>query len=201
MKPTYALKFRRKREGRTNYKKRLKLLLSNKPRIVIRKSLKNMNAQIAIYEPNGDKIVASANSAELKKYGWNFSGGNIAAAYLTGILLAVKAKKTNVKDGVVDIGFTPSVMGSRTYATLKGIIDAGNIQVACSEKVFPKDERIKGAHISTYAKALEGQKERFEKQFSKYIKAGANPKALDADFEKTKNSILKENGKTEKSKN
>jgi len=30
-----SVPYRRKREGKTNYKKRLKLLLSNKPRLVI----------------------------------------------------------------------------------------------------------------------------------------------------------------------
>ena len=38
--------YRRKRSGLTNYKKRLSLLLSKKPRLVIRKSLNNMVAQV-----------------------------------------------------------------------------------------------------------------------------------------------------------
>jgi large subunit ribosomal protein L18 len=38
--PTYKMPFRRRREGKTNYTKRLKLLLSRKPRLVVRKSLK-----------------------------------------------------------------------------------------------------------------------------------------------------------------
>ena len=46
---THRIKFRRKREGKTDYRKRLKLLLGGKPRLVVRKSLKNITAQIAVY--------------------------------------------------------------------------------------------------------------------------------------------------------
>ena len=42
--------FKRKRLGITDYKKRLSLLLSNKPRLVIRKSLKHINVQIIEYK-------------------------------------------------------------------------------------------------------------------------------------------------------
>ena len=69
-----VIPFRRKREGKTNYKKRIAFLTSEKPRLVIRKSLKNITAQIVIYEPKGDKVIASACSAELTKLGWKFSG-------------------------------------------------------------------------------------------------------------------------------
>ena len=47
---TQVVPFKRKREGKTDYKKRLKLLSSSKPRLVIRKSLKNMTVQIIEYE-------------------------------------------------------------------------------------------------------------------------------------------------------
>ena len=84
--------YRRKREGKTNYKKRLKLLLSKKPRLVIRRSLNNISLQIIEYQTNGDKIIVGTNSSELKKMGWTANTGNIPAAYLTGLLLAKKAK-------------------------------------------------------------------------------------------------------------
>ena len=51
-----SLPFRRKRKGKTNYKKRLKLLLSNKPRLVIRPFIKNIIAQIVEYHPNSIRI-------------------------------------------------------------------------------------------------------------------------------------------------
>ena len=62
--PRYHVKPRRRREGKTNYRKRLKLLRSRKVRVVIRKSLKNTQIQLIEYKEDGDNILASANSIE-----------------------------------------------------------------------------------------------------------------------------------------
>ena len=45
----YTVKYRRQREGKTNYDKRLKLLLSGKPRLIIRPSLKGITIQVEEY--------------------------------------------------------------------------------------------------------------------------------------------------------
>ena len=66
----YTVAYRRKRKGLTDYKKRMKTLLGNKPRIVVRKSLKNFTIQIIEFKPTGDKIIASASTKELAKHGW-----------------------------------------------------------------------------------------------------------------------------------
>ncbi|MEM0447425.1 MAG: 50S ribosomal protein L18, partial [Thermoplasmata archaeon] len=71
--PKYHVKFRRRRQNRTDYRKRLSLLKSGLPRAIVRKTLKNTIVQIALYDEIGDRIVASAISKELKRYGWNFS--------------------------------------------------------------------------------------------------------------------------------
>jgi len=86
------LGFKRKRIGKTDYRKRLRFLLANKPRIVVRKSLKNISAQIVEYNGKGDKVVVGAHSAELKKYGWQSGNGNLPAAYLVGLIAGTKAK-------------------------------------------------------------------------------------------------------------
>ena len=44
--PRYSVKPRRRREGKTDYRKRLKLLRSGKVRVAIRKSLKNTQIQL-----------------------------------------------------------------------------------------------------------------------------------------------------------
>ena len=67
----FTVRLRRKRQKRTDYRARKLLILSNKPRLVVRKSLKNISAQIVLYNPQGDKIVAAASTKELKKLGWN----------------------------------------------------------------------------------------------------------------------------------
>ena len=46
---TRAAAYRRKREGKTDYRKRLRLLLSGKPRLVIRRSLRDISAQVIEY--------------------------------------------------------------------------------------------------------------------------------------------------------
>ena len=87
---TYSVQYRRKREGRTDYKKRMKLLLGQKPRIVLRKSLKHLRLQLIQFKPSGDEVIATANTSELAKFGWKGNTANTSAAYLTGLLLAKK---------------------------------------------------------------------------------------------------------------
>lgn len=141
--------FKRKRLGKTNYRKRLRLLLANKPRLVIRKSLKNILAQIVEYDGKGDKVILSAHSSELKKYGGEGNKGNIPASYLVGLLIGNKAKKKNIKELVLDIGLQKSVKGSRIYSLLKGCVDAG-LSIPHSKEILPTEDRIKGAHIKNF---------------------------------------------------
>lgn len=137
---------RRKREQKTNYKKRLKLLISGKSRLVVRLSNNNITAQIVDYSEKGDKIVASAHSAELKRLGWKFSTGNIPAAYLVGMLVAKKAKEKGVKEAILDIGMKKPVKGSRVFACLKGAVDNG-LKIPYSKEMLPNNDRTGGKHI------------------------------------------------------
>lgn len=143
------LGFKRKKAGKTDYRKRLKLLLANKPRLVVRKSLKNILAQIVEYDEKGDKVILSAHSSELKKYGYAGSKGNIPAAYLVGLLAGNKAKKKDIKELVLDIGLQNSVKGSRIYSVLKGCVDAG-LSIPHSKNILPLDDRVKGKHIKDF---------------------------------------------------
>jgi large subunit ribosomal protein L18 len=140
------IKFKRRMERKTNYRKRLALLKSGKVRLVIRKSLSNISVQLVNFNPNGDQTVASAVSTELKKFGWTKTG-NIPAAYLTGLLAGKKAKEKNVKEAVLDLGIQTSTKGSRIYAALKGVLDAG-VNVPHSKDILPSEDRINGKHIS-----------------------------------------------------
>ena len=136
--------FKRKRKQRTDYKKRLSLLKSGKTRLVVRKTNKNIIVQFVNYDKNGDKIVCSAHTNELKKYGWDCARRNLPAGYLVGLLAGVKAK--GIKNAVLDRGFIPPIKGSLLYAVLKGVLDAG-IDVPHSEDIFPREDRLKGEHI------------------------------------------------------
>jgi large subunit ribosomal protein L18 len=146
-----VLQYRRKREGRTDYRKRLKMLVSGIPRLVIRRTNKNIIVQIVEYADVGDKVVVTANSTELSKLGWKHATGNLPAAYLTGMLAAQKAKKKHVTKAIVDFGLQPQKAGTRLYAAVKGVKDNG-LEVPASEEVFPPLDRLSGKHIAAYAK-------------------------------------------------
>lgn len=145
--PRYQVKPRRRREGITDYRKRLKLLKSRKIRVVIRKSIKNTQVQFVEYKETGDNILASANSKELTtKYKWNYSTSTTSAAYLTGILAGTRAKEKGISDCVLDIGRHVPVTGAKVFAGLKGVHDAG-INCPCDEEKIPNDDRLMGKHL------------------------------------------------------
>ncbi|MEM1983674.1 MAG: 50S ribosomal protein L18 [Candidatus Korarchaeum sp.] len=178
----YKVKFRRRREGKTDYLKRLALLKSRKPRVVVRKTNRYIIVQFVRFKGEGDEVIAYAFSKELEKYGWVYGGKNLPAAYLTGYLAALRAKKAGVSEAVLDIGRFPSTKGSRLYAALKGVLDAG-IHVPHSDEVLPSEERVRGEHISSFASELEGDRELLERQFSGYLRRGADPKTVPEVFE------------------
>lgn len=68
--PRYKVAFRRRREGRTDYHQRLRLLLSREDRVVVRKSARHMQIQLVAPDANGDLTLSSAISKELAKYGY-----------------------------------------------------------------------------------------------------------------------------------
>lgn len=183
---TISVPYRRKREGKTDYKKRMKMLLGNKPRLVVRKSLKHINLQIIEFHPKGDKIILTAHTRELAKHGWKAGTQNTGAAYLVGLLLAKKAKKKI--ECALDIGQNTSVKGSILYATAQGAVDGG-LNLSVSKEVVPNAQRIRGEHIANYAKLLKANKEKYQKQFGKYIKANLDPETLPQHFDTVKKAI------------
>jgi len=145
--PRYQVKPRRRREGITDYRKRLKLLKSKKIRMVVRKSLKTTTVQFVEYKERGDHVIISADSKELvKKYNWKYSTSSTSAAYLTGVIAGKKAKDKGIKECVFDIGRNIPTTGGKIFASLKGAIDAG-ISCPHDESKIPNEDRIYGKHI------------------------------------------------------
>ncbi len=187
--PSYRLPFRRRREGKTDYKARRAMIISRLPRVVVRGSLKHMNVQLVDATSKGDEVIASANSQELQKYGWKAGCGNLPSAYLTGLLCGKKAVNKKVKKAVADIGLHQPTKGARVFASIKGVIDAG-VDVPHKTRKFPPEERLTGQHIVDYAKAFAtSNAELYEKHFSKYIKAKISPEKLVEHFKITKEKI------------
>jgi len=163
--PTYKVKFRRRRESKTDYKKRLALLKSGKARLVVRKGNNSLIVEAVSYEPSGDRVRAFFSSVALKKMGWSGHTGNLPSAYLAGYTCAKKAMKAGVKEAVLDIGLLSPVHGSRPFAALKGAIDAG-LKIPCDAAVFPKSDRISGKHIGDDAvKNFNNVKAAIDKEF------------------------------------
>lgn len=145
--PRYTVKFRREREGKTDYKKRLAFLKSGKIRIAVRISNKNILCQAIKYDGKMDSVIASATSEELvKDFGWKGAGANIPASYLVGYLCAKKTVKAKEEEAILDTGFAEIVKGSKVFAALKGAIDGG-LTIPHKEDVLPPEERLTGAHI------------------------------------------------------
>ncbi|NQV08602.1 50S ribosomal protein L18 [Candidatus Woesearchaeota archaeon] len=171
-KTKHTVRFRRKEK--TNYKKRLKILMARKTRLVVRKSLKNITIQMIKYEPEGDKVLISVNSKKLGDFGWKFSKKNISSAYLAGLFAGIKSMEKGINEAVLDMGLHSPVKKSKIYAALKGVIDAG-VKVASSEEVFPSEDRIKGKHISDYHKIKDFEKI-FETTKNKILNGSGKPK-------------------------
>jgi large subunit ribosomal protein L18 len=145
--PKYKMQFKRRRIGKTDYDKRLRLLTSDKSRLVFRKTLNYVTAQIMEFDKKGDKVLAAVTSKNLKEYGWKFSCDNLPAAYLTGLMIGKLAKKKKIAEAILDSGLYSSTKGSRIYAVVKGAVDSG-LKVPIEEEVIPSKDRIEGRHIS-----------------------------------------------------
>jgi large subunit ribosomal protein L18 len=184
----FRVQLRRRRERKTDYQARKALVVSGKPRLVARSTLKNTVVQLAVAKPHGDEVLASAHSRELqKKYGWKAPTGNVPEAYLTGLLCGLKAKANGVGEAILDIGLVAPTKGAKVFAALGGVLDAG-VEVPHDEEKLVK-ERAKGAHIVKYVKSL-GSPEAYAPKFSVYLARGLPPEKIPEHFAQVKNDIL-----------
>jgi large subunit ribosomal protein L18 len=182
--------FRRRREALTNYKKRLAMIKSGTPRVVVRKSNRRIIGQIVTYNEKGDVVTAYTDSFQVeKKFGWP-SRSNRPTAYLTGVMLAKSVKDKNGTSYILDIGLGSHVKNSIPFIFAKGCIDGGmNLQAT----VDGIDENIYNYSNTTYAKKLKAEDPKlYEKQYGKYVKDGKDPESLHTLFDSVKEKIMKE---------
>ena len=134
----------RRLSGKTDYKARLALLKSGKPRLVVRKTNRYMIAQIISSDVAQDKVVLGLTSKDLIAKGWpkEKSGSlkSLTACYLLGLMLGNEAK-AKTKEAILDSGMYRNIQKSRLYSVLKGVVDSG-LKVPCNEKSLPKIEEI-----------------------------------------------------------
>lgn len=145
--PRTRVPFRRRREGKTDYRRRLALLKSGEVRLVVRRTSANVIVQFVDRAEQGDEVKATAVAQELAKMGWEGSPKNTPAAYLTGLLAGTRAKAAGVQTAVLDIGRRVPSKGSRVFAALKGVQDAGVEVAAGDDDIYPSEERLTGAFL------------------------------------------------------
>jgi|TARA_Y100000310_G_scaffold288687_1_gene314575 large subunit ribosomal protein L18 len=159
---------RRRKENKTDYLKRLKLLKSKIPRIVFRKTNKYVMAQYVVSKQAKDKVEIGLSSKQLVKYGWpkEFQGSlkSIPASYLTGFLIGKRIIKEKKETPIIDLGMMRVLHKTKIFAFLKGLIDAG-IEIKHKKDVFPDDEKITGKNLKKdFSKTFNEIKSKIEKE-------------------------------------
>eukprot|EP00898_Chlorokybus_atmophyticus_P006282 jgi/Chlat1/6655/Chrsp49S00477 len=178
----FQVKYKRRRQGKTDYRARLRLVTQDKNkfntpkyRYIVRFTNKDIVCQVAYATLGGDVTVASAYSHELAHYGLKNGLTNYAAAYCTGLLLARRLLQTYKLDSVYEgnkevngENYTVEEVedGPRPFTAL---LDVGLRRTTTGNRVFGA---LKGA--------LDGgiNVPHSEKRFPGYDKEG---KSLDAD--------------------
>ncbi len=139
----YEVAFRRRRQKKTDYSQRRELLKSGKPRAVVRTSNQHTRVHTSRFNRDGDENTSQTVSKELEEYGWEGNTGNLPAAYLTGYLAG---KRSGTEEAILDKGLRKIKPGSRIFAAVKGLRDAG-VEVPVGEEMLPEESRIRGEHI------------------------------------------------------
>lgn len=181
-----AIKFRRRREALTDYKKRFRLVKSGIDRIVVRKTNKRIIAHAVKYTEKGDQTVAFADSNELRKLNWP-SNANRGTAYLTGMLLAKKLKeKGSSSEYILDIGITSPVKNSIPFVFAKGCVDAG----VKMRGTFDMDSNIYDYSDTKYVQELKGKEpDAYKRQFSGLLEKKIEPEQMQKLFAEVKAKI------------
>jgi len=145
----YQVKYRRRREGRTDYYARRRLVTQSKTkynapkyRLVVRFSNKNITCQIVYARIQGDFVFCAANSKELPRYGIKNGLTNWTAAYATGLLCARRCldkigladKYEGQKEPTGELILTEAVEGEKR--PFKCFLDVGLKRTSTGARVF-----------------------------------------------------------------
>ncbi|KAF2122776.1 hypothetical protein BDV96DRAFT_561358 [Lophiotrema nucula] len=148
----YQVKYKRRRQGKTDYYARKRLITQaknkyNAPkyRLVVRFTNRDIIAQIVSSEVGGDKVLSAAYSHELKRYGISHGLTNWAAAYATGLLLARRTLKklgldedfTGVEEADGEYQLTEAVdVDGEERRPFKVFLDVGLVRTSTGARVF-----------------------------------------------------------------
>lgn len=145
----YQVKYRRRRESKTDYYARKRLILQDKNkyaspkyRFVVRFSNRDIICQIFSADLDHDVCVAAAYSHELRRYGLKAGFTNYAAAYATGLLLARRVNKKFGLDykGKVEVDGEDYNIGEEAdpegKAPFKAYLDVGLARTTTGARLF-----------------------------------------------------------------
>jgi len=143
----FKVKFRRRREAKTDYYARKRLITQEKNkyktpkyRLVVRRTNQDVICQIFSSDLNHDVCLASAYSHELRRYGIQHGLTNWAAFYCVGLLLARRVnKKFNLEyEGNKEItGEDYHVEPEENMnAPFKALLDVGLVRTTTGARVF-----------------------------------------------------------------
>jgi len=143
----FKVKFRRRREAKTDYYARKRLIMQDKNkyktpkyRFVVRRTNRDIVCQIFSSDLNHDVCLASAYSHELRRYGVKHGLTNWAAFYCVGLLLARRVNKKfnleyegNQEVNGEDYNVEPNFEGK---APFKALLDVGLVRTTTGARVF-----------------------------------------------------------------
>ncbi|MBA0791250.1 hypothetical protein Gohar_015842, partial [Gossypium harknessii] len=144
----FQVKFKRRREGKTDYRARIRLINQDKNkyntpkyRLVARFTNKDIVAQIIHASISGDIVLAAAYSHELPHYGLEVGLTNYAAAYCVGLLLARRVLKqlemdTEYEGNVEATGDDFTVEPAESRRPFRALLDVGLVRTTTGNRVF-----------------------------------------------------------------
>jgi len=143
----YQVKYRRRREHKTDYYARKRLIVQDKNkyktpkyRYVVRVTNRDIITQVVSADLTHDVVIASAYAHELPRYGIKLGLTNYAAAYATGLLLArrINAKfnlkyEGNKTINGEDYNVEAAEEGAKPF---KALLDVGLARTTTGARVF-----------------------------------------------------------------
>lgn len=182
-------KYRRRREGKTDYHARRKMVTQDKNkyntpkyRLICRITNKKIICQIAYATIQGDRMLCQATSTELAKYGVPCGLTNYAACYATGLLIARRALDivglseaiTGVEEATAEEFHVEEEDNERR--PFKVILDVGLIRTGPGSRIFGilKGAVDGGLHIPHSVSKFPGYKEPEDKGMDYEYDAGAH---------------------------
>jgi large subunit ribosomal protein L5e len=145
----FQTKYRRRREGKTDYRQRLRLVIQDKNkynapkyRLVVRITNRDIICQIVYSRIDGDHVMSAAYSHELPRYGVKLGLTNYSAAYATGLLVTRRLYQKLGMDKLykgVKVATGASFKSFNKYKKsrpFKALLDVGLVRTTTGNRVF-----------------------------------------------------------------